>query len=426
MNLEEFFKKFSKIYEPILEFDHNCLPLCAAESEISDFVRKPLSSFIQEKYILGGIVEHSKNNFVGSEELHEIYLLLLELCKELFHCKYADGRTLTGVNTISTLLMSLFDNGDTIFITSPEYGGHSSMPKVCKRLGINTIDMPYNLEKMDFDYDQINYALKTRPIKGILICLSDMIFQPDLSKLVLSPNHILIYDATQILGLIAAEKIENFLNWFSDDCAFVLAGSTHKTLPGPTNGLIMTNSERIIKQIDLKINPDYLRNVQLHQILSLIFCLEEFTIFGKQYMTAVVKNSNLLAGFLKSRGFDVIGRNGVFSNTHQIFIHIPSEYTHNFFLDCQLYNITLNERYSSIYNGSGIRLGVQQISRYGWNDVELSCISEIIELIYDDCLNSQQIHRSRIRNMINNLANQKIMEYTPSLNDNLKFASFFD
>lgn len=167
MNFNEFYNRFSDIYEPILRFEKKSLPLCAAETLISDFVRYPLLSSVQEKYILGSVIKYTKQNFIGSQSLFEIYILLTELCKELFHCTYADGRTLTGVNTISTLLMSLFEIGDTLYITSPEYGGHSSMPKICNRLGIHVIEMPYDLQNMDFCYDEINENIKTHHIKGI-------------------------------------------------------------------------------------------------------------------------------------------------------------------------------------------------------------------------------------------------------------------
>lgn len=87
-----------------------------------------------------------------------------------------------------------------------------------------------------------------------------------------------------------------------------MAGSTHKTLPGPTNGLILTNSSDIINKIDLKINPDYLRNVQLHQIMSLIFTLEEFSIFGKEYCEHMVKVANMLGKLLEEKGFNIVKR----------------------------------------------------------------------------------------------------------------------
>ena len=85
---------------------------------------------------------------------------------------------------------------------------------------------------------------------------------PQLKKINLPENCILIFDATQILGLIATNNIENPLYWFSDEQKFILMGATHKTLPGPTCGLIMTNNLKLARQFDTLINPDYLRNSQ--------------------------------------------------------------------------------------------------------------------------------------------------------------------
>ena len=103
MKYDEFYKLCEKVYEPITNFEKSCLPLCAAENEQSEFTKIPLKSFIQEH-----------NNFIGSNNLFELYNLLNRLSSELFKSMYADGRTLTGVNTISLLLMSLFKNNDKI------------------------------------------------------------------------------------------------------------------------------------------------------------------------------------------------------------------------------------------------------------------------------------------------------------------------
>lgn len=63
-----------------------------------------------------------------------------------------------------TLLMSLFSAGDTILISSEDCGGHGSMPKICHRLGINTIELPYNYDTYDFNYEEINKLLRTQRI----------------------------------------------------------------------------------------------------------------------------------------------------------------------------------------------------------------------------------------------------------------------
>ena len=121
MKYNDFCKLYYAIYSPLEEFKKNCLPLCAAENEQSEFSKIPLNSFIQDKYIMGGIENYLEdNNFIGSKNLFKIYELLQELCIKLFNVTYADGRPLTGVNTINLLLMSLFKVGDTIFISDED------------------------------------------------------------------------------------------------------------------------------------------------------------------------------------------------------------------------------------------------------------------------------------------------------------------
>ena len=228
----------------------------------------------------------------------------------------------------------------------------------------------YDYNNYDFDYEKLNTLLLDDSIKGILICQSDMIFQPKLEKIKMDKNKILIYDATQVLGLIASKKIRNYLEFFDSSYQFIMAGSTHKTLPGPTNGLILTNSSDIINKIDLKINPDYLRNVQLHQIMSLIFTLEEFSIFGKEYCEHMVKVANMLGKLLEEKGFNIVKKDKIYTETHQIFILMDSKIVDKFIMRCQVYKITLNARKKQIYNGSGIRKENTPISNHIANHID--------------------------------------------------------
>ena len=77
--------------------------------------------------------------------------------------------------------------------------------------------MPYNYDIYDFNYNEINEILRKEKINGILICLSDIIIMPQLNKIDLPEECVLIFDATQILGLIATNSMENPLQWFADN-----------------------------------------------------------------------------------------------------------------------------------------------------------------------------------------------------------------
>lgn len=389
--------------------ERRLLPLCAAENAISPFGRIPLDSFIQEKYIMGSVRKlDAVHNFMEAEQLFGFYELLNEQCFTLFNSRYADARTLSGVNAVMLVLMSLFHAGDTLLISSEDSGGHSSMPLICKRLGINTIQAPFDYETMDFDYEQIKKLRRERTVNGILICPSDLLIQPHLERLQPTENFVIIYDATQTLGLIAGKENPNPLNYFDDTVPCILMGATHKTLPGPTSGLVLTNTQQIADQLDTRINPDYLRNVQFHQILSLMLVLAEMETYGADYSARIIENANTLGGLLDNWGFDVIRlRDKRFSDTHQIFISMSSDKIPQFLKRCFDHGIALNARYKKLYRSSGIRLGTQAISRYGWEATELKILAEVLYM-----LTLETYDKEEVENRLVQLRCKKQFKYT--------------
>lgn len=404
----ELFDELIKFYMEIDAQETKMLPLCAAENVISPFSKIPLDTFLQEKYIMGGILQYqNNNNFVGSKKLYEIYGLLNKQCTKLYDCKYADARTLSGVNAVTTLLMSLFSAGDTIFISSEECGGHGSMPKICHRLGLNTIEIPYDFDIYDFNYNEANKILSTQKINGILICLSDIIIMPKLYKFNLPSNCVLILDATQILGLIASKCMENPFSWFNANEKFILMGATHKTLPGPTCGLIMTNNLALASQFDTLINPDFLRNNQLHHIFSLLLTLMELEVCGEKYSMAIIDNANKLGRELSKYNFNVLKVEKRYTYTHQLFISMKEEEARNFYKKCLDYGVSLNFRDKNLYKTCGIRIGTQEISRYGWKNTEIINIATILRDIRDTTSKSKDIS-----NRIENLSKKKQIHYT--------------
>ncbi len=404
----EFWEDLINLCTDISMQENKLLPLCAAENVVSPFSKIPLNTFLQEKYIMGGVIEYQEcSNFIGSKKLYKIYELLTRQCNKLYGCKYADARTLSGVNAVMTLLMSLFSSGDTILISSEECGGHGSMPKICHRLGINTIEIPYNYDIYDFDYEETNKLLKTQKIDGILICLSDIITMPQLKKFDLPQECVLIFDATQILGLIATKSMENPLEWFTEKQKFILMGATHKTLPGPTCGLIMTNNLELAHQFDTLINPDYLRNSQLHHIFSLILTLMELEICGQQYSATIINNANVLADALVKYNFTLLKASSKYTYTHQLFISMPEYDAEKFYNKCLDYGVSINLRNKHLYKTCGLRIGTQEISRYGWKDVEMLIIAEILRDIRDNDQFSQDISER-----INKLSMNKKICYT--------------
>ena len=282
------------------------------------------------------------------------------------------------------------------------------MPLICKRLGISTIELPFDFDEMDFDYEAVNQIIKENSIQGILVCPSDLLWQPHLERIQLPADCILIYDATQTLGLMVHQNNENPLDKFSDADNFILMGATHKTIPGPTCGLIMTKNLKLAERFDTKINPDYLRNVQFHHILSLSLVLMELEAFGDSYGKAIINNANQLGKHLEDNGFSVIKRSpNRYTSTHQIFLPMPVEQMNVFMNRCRNLGIALNARYKRLYQGSGIRIGVQEVTRYGWGVEEMNEIASILAL-----LQYNKIDTNTVNARISTLVSHRQIHYT--------------
>lgn len=395
----------NKLVDDFNNYHKVTLPLCAAENIISDFCKLPLCGNFQEHYIMGS--EYSYNNyqnFIGSDYLLPFYQMIGEECKLLFNSKYTDARTFTGMNCLTTLLMTLTAIGDKILILGDEWGGHSSVKEVCKRLGLETYFLPYDPSNFDIEYEAANKIIKSKNINFILLAPSDILFNLDVYKFNLDST-ILLYDVSQIMGLIAGKCIESPLNYSN---SIVIFGGTHKTLPGPASGLIMTNNAYIYNKLDEQINPKYLRNTQMHQKVCLLYALLEMEYFGDEYAHNIVNISNILSFKLSTMyDFHIPCKNDLYSQTHQIFLYLPYDTTRIFYNNALMLGITLNSKYKQLFHGSGIRLGTQEIARYKWNDED---ILDNIALILSE-LRYEAMDINKIKNLMERLPS-KTIHYT--------------
>jgi glycine/serine hydroxymethyltransferase len=304
------------------------------------------------------------------------------------------------MNCLTTILMSVSKPGDNIMLLSGDYGGHASVKGICQRLSLNVFDAPYILDEYDFDYERLNKMLAENNIQFLLPAPSDILFPLDLTR-VENDKVVILYDASQILGLIGADIIENPLPKMDN---MIIFGGTHKTLPGPAHGIAVTNNEDLFKIIDYGINPKFLRNTQMHQVISLLFCLIEFECFGKEYQSNIVRISNLLAGYLDDMGFTIAKKGDMYSTTHQIFIECSAEKMDTIYSNAITAGVTLNTKKKALFHGGyGIRLGTQEIARYQWDDSAILTIAEIVYLLSHDKCDFE-----RIKNLKKNIPEKTV------------------
>lgn len=372
-------------------FHAHSLPLCAAENVMSEFVKLPLAADFQERYIMGSAYDYSnEDNFIGSVFLLPFYQQITTLCAELFHARYADVRTLTGMNCLCTIAMALMQPGERVMILDKEWGGHASVAPTLERLGLEVFYAPYCRDVYDFDYERLNRETDEYGIDYLMLAPSDIIFPMDLKRVDTS-SLTLLYDASQLLGLIAAGLVANPLD---DMTNCVVFGGTHKTMPGPAHGLILTNEERIFEKLDKNINPKYLRNTQMHQVVSLLFTLIEMKYFGLAYQANTVRSALRLGEALEAEGFTLAKKGNEYTRTHQLFIECSRECMSLMFRHAQKENITCNTKKKALFHGGfGVRLGLQEVSRYNWDNEALSTVSAILKNIASNEYNSTSVRK---------------------------------
>lgn len=378
MNSDKILNEFKKLYAEYREFDNKKIPLCAAETFVSPFVKQALSSEFEGKYVMGSEFNRVAGDFIGSDYLRKVYVLVGEQCRRMFGAKYVDARPLTGMNCDMLLLMSLTERGDRLLLSTPEQGGHASVPLILKKLGIQYDSIPYDFEHFQIDYKQTNELLATGKYSFVMFCQSDLIQPPDITKLHIPQNVTLLYDGTQTLGMIACGVLPNPI---ADCNNSFLFGGTHKTLPGATCGLILSNNDAFEKT-DKQINPDYLRNTQVNNIAALLLALIEQEAVGKTYQQKTVQLANMLGEQLVRRGFRVAQiADGIYTTTHQIFILSDKTQSETLYRNGVRYGVTLNSKHKRLFGDYGTRLGAQEIARYNWGAEEIALLADLIALI---------------------------------------------
>lgn len=390
-NTEDQVEKVFEYTRDFIEYHKRALPLCAAENVISDFANLPLSLGFQERYIMNNTYSFSMDdNFIGCEKLFPFYQMLADVCERVFGAKYTDPRPFTGMNCIDMIVKTVCKSGDKMMLLSKEHGGHASVKPVVERLGIVTCDAPYDMEANDLDYDRVNEIIAKENIQYILLAPSDIIRPMEVHR-INTENTVLLYDCSQVMGLIAAGLTPNPLRTMKN---IIMFGGTHKTFPGPASGLIMTNDKYLHDKMETTINPLYLRHSQMHQKISLLFALLEFEKYGAEYMSHMVHCSNYLGKRLRERGYDVADVGGQISSTHQIFIRCSKEQMDTIYDNAYRCEVTLNKKHKELFLGYGIRLGTQEIARYDWNDAALDKVAEIVAALAQKDLDAEKIQKA--------------------------------
>ena len=195
---------------------------------------------------------------------------------------------------------------------------------------------------------------------------------------------VLMFDMAHVLGLYGA-----FQDPF-DEGADVVTGSTHKTFFGTQRGVVAGNFPKgsPLRNLWLEIKgrafPGSTSNHHLGTLLGLLMAAYEMNAFREAFQNQVRANAKALAGALHAHGIPVEGdpADG-YTETHQVIIRVKAfgpgmEIARRLETNNVLTNYQALPGDATFLESSGIRLGVQEMTRFGMKEKDFDTLAGLM------------------------------------------------
>ncbi len=359
--------------------------LIASENVMSDRARRVMGSDFAHRYAEG---HPGERYYQGTDKIDEIESWVKLQLKTLFDCQHMEVRPISGTVANDAVFSRYIDPGDVVMVNSTAGGGHISHHKSGSvgKYTKNIVDFPLTPDGYHIDCEQTSQLVKKLHPKVLIFGKSLFLFPEPIEELTEVCNEngtTIIYDAAHVLGLIAGKQFQDPLREGAD----IVTASTHKTFFGSQRGLIMSNmDQKDWWKIDKGAFPGSSSNHHLDTLVSLAITTCEMTVFAEDYTGQIIRNAKALARCLYDLGFKVQAKEFDFTESHQIAVDVSELGGGNEVARIlKENNIILNmnllpfEPLEKVTNPSGIRIGVQEMTRFGMKEKEMEKIAELFK-----------------------------------------------
>lgn len=383
----EYIRKQAKLNN---EYFANSLPMIASENILSPLCKEMLISDFHGRYAEG---TPGKRYYEGCKFFDNVEIKAIELAQKLFNCSYADVRPTSGTTANLAVLKALIKPGETAIALDLANGAHISFGKWggAGVRGINLISYPFNEEEMNIDVDAAVKLIREVKPKVCLNGRSVFLFPSPIKELAEAAHEVgayLVYDAAHVLGLIGGKQFQDPLREGAD----VMTGSTHKTLPGPQGGIVLSDhkgeteeDKSFLRKLNYGVFPGVTSSYHLHHVAAKAIAFAEHLEFGEAYAKQTIKNAQTLAQSLYERGFKVFGEKLGFTKSHQVLLAIGpgkgKEASKKLEEAGIITNMNTIPGDTDPMNPSGLRLGTPELTRIGMKESEMEIIAEFFERV---------------------------------------------
>ncbi len=195
---------------------------------------------------------------------------------------------------------------------------------------------------------------------------------------------LVMYDGAHVLGLLG--------EYFQDplaEGADLVTGSTHKTFFGPQRGVILSNIvpghvfEEFWRFVRSRTFPGHVSNHHPGTLLGLLGATYEMIRHRDEYQPQVIRNARAFAIALAEHGLAIEGDPGTgYTDTHQVLVRGAPGAGGEMATRLEQHNIITNPQAfhddASFAAASGIRLGTQEMTRFGMNEADFGELAQLI------------------------------------------------
>ena len=354
------------------------LGMIASENIISPNVKRAINSDLHGRYAEG---LPGKRYYQGCEDFDTIESLGIDLAKKVFNAPFANIQSTSGTVSNIGALKALAKPGDSITAVSTADGGHISHARMgavgLRDLNVSTY--PWDESRMEPDIDGSCALIRELKPKITLVGQSVFLFPTPLKELAEAAHEVgstVMYDGAHVLGLIAGGVFQDPLREGAD----IMTGSSHKTFPGPQGGFLLSSNEDTTFQRKLNnaMFPGVCSSYHLHHVAGKVVALAEFEAFGTSYAQDIVKNAQAFAQALAAEGFDVLAESRGYTASHQVLtrhgeIDSGAGASAAALLEKAgiITNMNMLPGDTKAMTPSGLRLGVQELTRVGMGPREM-------------------------------------------------------
>lgn len=359
-----------------------CLNMNPAESLMSRRCRDLLASDMATRLTEGQPGDKLYPHGPQNERIDEIEAVIIALVRRMFGARFVEWRPVSVCMANAAVFFALLSAGDTILVQSEDGGGNYSYHRrgPAGLVRANIVSIPPRGPAFEIDLEAIARQAREHRPKLIVIGGSNVLFPypvRELRSIADDIGALLLYDAAHLGLLIAGGEFQSPLR----EGAHLVTISSAKSMGGPLGGLVLTNDPQIAARVTGITFPGFVQMRDENKYSGQALALAEMLEFAPVLARRTVANAQALARSLTAEGFDVIGTERGYTQTHQIFLNLGDR-AQTFETRCHAANILLSDcaLVGDISRGrrTGARLATHELTRVGMEDADMCAVARFI------------------------------------------------